>query len=292
MATSTPAPPRHVLTTTCPDTTGIVAAVSGFLARNNGNVIEAQHFNDVHTCTSFIRVVFQGHGAGMPALAALDAAFAEEIAGRFGMQYGFRDTARKMRAVIAVSKQGHCLNGLLHRWSQGSLPIEIVAVVSNHQDMRSLVEWHGVPFHYVPIIDGRKEDQERRIRERFEATDGELFVLARYMQILTPESCAYFANRAINIHHSFLPSFKGARPYHQAHRRGVKLIGATAHYVTTELDEGPIIEQSVERVDHSLGPEQLVAIGADVESVVLSRAVQWHAECRVFLNGVRTVVLR
>jgi formyltetrahydrofolate deformylase len=286
------APPRYVLTTACPDTTGIVAAVTGFLAVNNGLIIEAQHFDDMETRMSFIRIVFQDNGSGLPTLGRLEAAFAGEVAERFAIRYAFRDTARKTRVIVAVSKQGHCLNSLLHRWSTGSLPIQVVAVVSNHQDMRSLVEWHGVPFHYLPIIEGRKAAQEARIRERFESADGELLVLARYMQILSNESCTYFAEKAINIHHSFLPSFKGARPYHQAHSRGVKLIGATAHYVTADLDEGPIIEQSVERVDHSTTPEQLAAIGADVESLVLNRAVQWHAECRVFRNGVRAVVLR
>jgi formyltetrahydrofolate deformylase len=285
-------PPRYVLTTACPDTTGIVAAVTGYLARNNGLIVEAQHFDDMETKKSFIRIVFQDDGSGTPALPDLTAAFATEVAERFKMQYAFRETAQKMRVVVAVSKRGHCLHSLLHRWSTGSLPIEIVAVVSNHQDMRSVSEWHGVPFHYIPIVDGRKAEQEERLRARFESSEAELLVLARYMQILSMESCEYFADRAINIHHSFLPSFKGARPYHQAHVRGVKLIGATAHYVTTDLDEGPIIEQSVERVDHSTTPDQFATIGADVESLVLNRAVQWHAECRVFRNGVRTVVLR
>lgn len=285
-------PARCVLTTACPDTTGIVAAVATFLMRNNGLIVEAQHFDDTETSMSFMRTVFQDNGAGMPMLEQLRVAFAKDVAEPFHMTYDFRETARKMRIVIAVSRHGHCLNSLLHRWSSGSLAVHIVAVVSNHQDMRSLVEWHGVPFHYLPIVDGRKAEQEGRIRECFERVEGELLVLARYMQILSAECCTYFANRAINIHHSFLPSFKGARPYHQAHSRGVKLIGATAHYVTTNLDEGPIIEQSVARVDHSTTPEQLATIGADVESLVLNRAVQWHAEHRVFHNGAKTVVLR
>jgi formyltetrahydrofolate deformylase len=292
MQTNAAHPSRYVLTTSGPGTTGIVASVANFLARNNGLIVEMQHFDDVDTRMSFIRIVFQDSGDGMPSIDQLRPAFAEEVAIRFGMQYAFHDASVKMRVVIAVSKQGHCLNSLLHRSSSGALPIEIVAVVSNHDDMRSLVEWHGVAFHHIPILDGRKSEQERRIREIFEEAQGQLFVLARYMQILSAESCTYFAGRAINIHHSFLPSFKGGRPYYQAYARGVKLIGATAHYVTSDLDEGPIIEQSVERVDHGDAPEQLAAIGANVESLVLYRAVQWHAEHRVFRNGIKSVVLR
>src|SRR4030095_39235 len=173
---------------------------------------------------------------------------------------------------------------MLHRWSTGALPVDIAAVISNHQDLRSLAEWHGVPYHYFPISEDRKHEQEQRITELFERVDGELFVLARYMQILSAEACRYFSGRAINIHHSFLPGFKGARPYHQAHARGVKIIGATAHYVTTDLDEGPIIDQEVARVDHTMAPEELVSIGSDLESVVLNRAVKWHAERRLFVN--------
>jgi formyltetrahydrofolate deformylase len=194
--------------------------------------------------------------------------------------------------MVAVSQHGHCLNNLLHRWSTGSLPVDVIGVVSNHEDLRSLVEWHGVPFHYLPVDAGAKDAQERRLIELFGQAGGELLVLARYMQILTPAACDHFAGRAINIHHSFLPGFKGARAYHQAHDRGVKLIGATAHYVTTDLDEGPIIEQEVERVDHRLSPEEFIDIGRDLESVVLVRAVRWHAEWRVFRNGSKTVVLR
>jgi formyltetrahydrofolate deformylase len=208
------------------------------------------------------------------------------------MQWQFRERGRRCRVLLAASQHGHCLNHLLHRWSTGSLPIDVVGVLSNHQDLRSLVEWHGLPFHYLPVLGGDKPAQEQRIVEHFERVQGELLVLARYMQILTPAACDYFAGRAINIHHSFLPGFKGARAYHQAHARGVKLIGATAHYVTNDLDEGPIIEQEVERVDHTLSPEQFVDIGRDLESVVLVRAVRWHAEWRVFRNGSKTVILR
>jgi formyltetrahydrofolate deformylase len=281
-----------VLTTSCPDTTGIVAAISGFLAAHNGLITEAQHFDDAYSSTSFMRTVFHDDGTGLPPLPELDRLFASTVAERFHMSWRFHEAQRRTRAVLAVSQHGHCLNNLLHRWSTGTLPIEIVAVVSNHQALRSLVEWHGVPYHYYPVIDGRKGEQERRIIELFEQTEAELLVLARYMQILTAEACRYFENRAINIHHSFLPGFKGAKAYHQAHERGVKLIGATAHYVTTDLDEGPIIEQEVERVDHTLTPADLIDIGKDLESVVLTRAVKWHAEQRVFQNGTKTVVLR
>jgi formyltetrahydrofolate deformylase len=279
-----------VLTTACPDTTGIVAAVAGFLAANHCLITEAQHYDDPFSNTSFMRAVFHDNGQGAPVLPDLDAAFASSVGAQFNMQWRFHVAQRKCRVVIAVSRQGHCLNSMLHRWSTGTLPIEVVAV--NHQDMRSLSEWHGVPYHYLPVIDGRKAEQERRLIEQFERNEGELLVLARYMQILTPQACAYFAGRAINIHHSFLPGFKGAKAYHQAHERGVKLIGATAHYVTTDLDEGPIIEQEVARVDHAQSPEDLVNIGSDLESVVLNRAVKWHAERRVFTNGHKTVVLR
>jgi len=287
-------PPRrlHILTTACPDTTGIVAAIAGFLAANNGLITEAQHHDDPYSRMSFMRTAFHDSGQGMPPLETLERRFAEEVGQRFGMQWRFHEAARRCRVLLAVSRQGHCLNSILHRWSTGTLPIEVVAVVSNHQDMRSLAEWHGVPYHYLPIIDGRKTEQERRLMELFERVDAELLVLARYMQILTPEACRHFEGRAINIHHSFLPGFKGAKAYHQAHARGVKLIGATAHYVTTDLDEGPIIEQGVERVDHTQSPEDLAVIGSELETVVLNRAIKWHSEHRVFRNGGRTVVLK
>ncbi len=287
-----PAVPSYVLTMSCPDTTGIVAAIAGFLAEHNCLITEAQHYDDPYTNTSFMRTVFHDNGQGAPEIGELERHYAESVGQRFGMSWRFHEARRKCPTVIAVSKHGHCLNSILHRWSTGTLPIEVVAVVSNHQDMRSLAEWHGVPYYYFPVIDGRKRDQEKRIIELFQNVAAELLVLARYMQILTPEACEFFAGRAINIHHSFLPGFKGARAYHQAHARGVKLIGATAHYVTTDLDEGPIIEQEVERVDHTLSAEELTVIGSELESVVLNRAIKWHAERRIFRNGNRTVVLR
>ena len=285
-------PPLYVLTTSCPDTTGVVASVAGFLAENNANITEAQHHNDPYTRTSFMRTVFHDNGNGMPGLEMLDRSFAERVGRRLEMRWRFHDVRQRCRVLIAVSRQGHCLNSILHRWSTGTLPVEVVAVVSNHQDMRSLAEWHGVPYHYLPIIDGRKQEQEQRLIELFEKAEAELLVLARYMQILSGDACRYFDGRAINIHHSFLPGFKGAKPYHQAHERGVKLIGATAHYVTTDLDEGPIIEQEVDRVDHTQSAEDMTVVGSELETVVLNRAIKWHAERRVFRNGTKTVVLK
>ena len=285
-------PPLYILTTSCPDTTGVVAVIAGFLAQQNANITEAQHHNDPHTRTSFMRTMFHDNGKGLPSMEALDRAFAEQVGKRFEMRWHFHEVQRRCRALIAVSRQGHCLNSILHRWSTGTLPIEVVAVVSNHQDMRSLAEWHGVPYHYLPIIDGRKQEQERRLMELCEKVDAELLVLARYMQILTADACRYFEGKAINIHHSFLPGFKGAKAYHQAHERGVKLIGATAHYVTTDLDEGPIIEQEVDRVDHTQSAEDMTVLGSELETVVLNRAIKWHAERRIFRNGRKTVVLK
>jgi formyltetrahydrofolate deformylase len=288
---SAPAP-SYILTTSCPDTTGIVAGIAGFLAANNGLITEAQHFDDPYSNTSFMRTVFRDNGQGMPAFADLDRMFAASVGDRFKMTWKFFEVRRKCKTVLAVSKQGHCLNSILHRCSTGTLPIEVVGVVSNHQDLRSLAEWHGLPYYYLPIINADKPAQERRVAEVFEKSGAELLVLARYMQILSAEACGHFEGRAINIHHSFLPGFKGAKAYHQAHARGVKLIGATAHYVTTDLDEGPIIEQGVERVDHTLSAESLTVIGGELESIVLNRALQWHAERRVIRNGNKTVILK
>lgn len=208
------------------------------------------------------------------------------------MTWDIHDTAERLRVLVAVSKQGHCLKTLLHRCEVGTLPVDIVGVVSNHETQQRLVEWHGLPFHHLPIEPGWKEQQEEKLLALFAHLKADLLVLARYMQILTDKACCQFAGRAINIHHSFLPSFKGAKPYHQAYARGVKLIGATAHYVNGDLDEGPIIEQAVERVDHSMTVEQWTTLGNEIESVVLNRAIQWHAEHRIFEFGNRTVVLR
>jgi formyltetrahydrofolate deformylase len=284
--------PSVVLTLSCPDTTGIVAAVSGFLASRQYLITEAQHYDDPYTATSFMRTVFCGLRPEAPVIATLEREFAADVGARFGMSWRFHERPRKCRVLVAVSRQGHCLNSILYRWSTGTLPVEVVAVVSNHPDLRGLAEWHGVPFHHLPVIDGRKQAQEEQLRQVFQRSDAQLMVLARYMQIFSPETCRFFDGRAINIHHSFLPGFKGAKAYHQAFVRGVKQIGATAHYVTNDIDEGPIIEQDVERVDHTLAPAELAAIGSELESVVLNRAIKWHAEHRVFRNGNKTVVLR
>lgn len=285
-------PVLYTLVTCCPDTTGIVAGVAGFLASHNAVIRETQHYMDPARMTSFMRTVFHDNGGGMPGVAELEQRFGNLVGQRFGMTWRFYEAQRRCRVMLAVSKQGHCLNSILHRCSTGTLPVEVVAVVSNHEEMRSLAEWHGVPYYYLPILEGRKAEQEEKLIELFERADAELLVLARYMQILTAHACEFFGGRAINIHHSFLPGFKGAKPYHQAHSRGVKLIGATAHYVTTDLDEGPIIEQEVERVDHTQSPDDLTAVGSELENVVLNRAIKWHAERRVFRSGSRTVVLR
>ncbi len=282
---------RYILTISCPDVVGIVAAVSGFLASQDGFIVESQQHADLDTGRFFMRVAFQPAGATCPPLDVLRHAFAA-IAGRFAMDWRMVDAADPMKVMIAVSKGSHCLNDLLHRWRTGALPVTITGVVSNHDDMRRLTEWHGLPYAHLPVTAATRAAQEADLLDRFEASGAENLVLARYMQVLSPELVARLAGRCVNIHHSFLPSFKGARPYHQAHARGVKLIGATAHYVTADLDEGPIIEQDSLRVDHGHSAEDFVALGRDVEAMVLARAVQWLAERRVLPNGSKTVVFR
>jgi formyltetrahydrofolate deformylase len=235
-----------------------------------------------------MRVAFQ---PAAPDLAAARAAFAA-VADDYDMDWAIVDADEPMRIIIAVSRFGHCLNDLLHRWRTSTLPVTIAGIVSNHADMRELVEWHGLPFHHLPVSAANRPEQERQILDLIDDSGAELLVLARYMQVLSPEMCAALAWRCINIHHSFLPSFRGAKPYHQAHARGVKLIGATAHYVTSDLDEGPIVEQAIERVDHATTADAMVTVGRDVESMVLARAVTWAAERRILPNGSRTVVFR
>jgi len=283
--------PSYILTLTCPDRTGIVAAVTGFLAERDGFITELSHYADPFSAKSFLRAVFHAGSPKLPTLEPLAREF-DAVATRFSMDYQLTPADQKVRVLVMVSKFGHCLNNLLHDWKSGGLPIDIAAVASNHEDMRSYVEWHGIPFHYLPVSKDTKPAQEAQVKDLIDALDIDLVVLARYMQILSPDLCAHLAWRTINIHHSFLPSFKGARPYHQAHARGVKVIGATAHYVTTDLDEGPIIEQATERVDHTQTPNDLIRIGRDIESVVLNRAVRWHAEHRILPNGTKTVVFR
>jgi formyltetrahydrofolate deformylase len=280
-----------ILKLSCADRPGIVHAVSGFLFERGSNILDSAQFGDSHTGEFFMRVHFQQVG-GDPGLDALRAAFAT-LAEQFGMRWELHDANVKPRVVIMVSKIGHCLNDLLFRYRTGQLNIEIPAIISNHKEFYQLAASYDVPFHHFPLTSkDAKAQQEARVLEVIDECKADLVVLARYMQILSPELCAKLQGRAINIHHSFLPSFKGAKPYYQAFDRGVKLIGATAHYVTTDLDEGPIIEQEVERVDHSMTPDQLTAIGRDVECVTLARAVKWHVEHRIVLNGSKTVVFR
>ena len=281
--------PEYILTLSCPDTTGIVYHVTGFLFERGCNVIDSAQFGDASTGLFFMRVHFS---APPPfELARLQEEFAP-VAQRYRMDARISDMAVRPRVLMMVSKFGHCLNDLLFRRASGQLSIDIPAIVSNHTEFEPLAHSYRIPFFYLPVTPKNKAEQEARVLELVERERVDLVVLARYMQILSPQLCEALKGRAINIHHSFLPSFKGAKPYAQAHDRGVKLIGATAHYVTADLDEGPIIEQDVERVDHAMTPDTLAAIGHDVESVVLARAVKWHIERRVLLNGHRTVVFR
>ncbi|MBO0916975.1 formyltetrahydrofolate deformylase [Streptomyces sp. NBC_01260] len=278
---------QYVLTLSCPDKMGIVHAVSSYLFMTGCNIEDSQQFGDHDTGLFFMRVHFS---ADSPVTAdKLRASFAA-IGDSFRMDWQIHRSSDRMRIVLMVSKFGHCLNDLLFRSRIGALPVEIAAVVSNHTDFAELVASYGVPFRHIPVSRDNKADAEARLLELVREEDVELVVLARYMQVLSDDLCKQLSGRIINIHHSFLPSFKGAKPYHQAHARGVKLIGATAHYVTADLDEGPIIEQEVERVGHGVTPDQLVAIGRDVECQALARAVKWHAERRILLNGRRTVV--
>jgi len=278
----------YILNLSCPDRQGIVHAVSGFLLERQGNIEEAAQYNDHDTGLFFMRVQF-----------ACDAVSQEDLrtqlatlAAKFDMKWTLHDTTQPMRTVIMVSKEGHCLNDLLFRWKSGLLPLDIRAIVSNHREFYQLAASYNVPFHHIPVTAATKAQSEAKQYEIIQAEGAELVVLARYMQILSDDLCQKLSGRAINIHHSFLPSFKGAKPYYQAHDRGVKLIGATAHYVTADLDEGPIIEQDVARVDHSRTVEDLTTIGRDTESQVLARAVKWHSEHRVLLNGHKTVIFR
>jgi len=290
-AMTDPTDPTFVLTLTCPDRAGIVHAVTGLLVEQRGNILESQQFSDLAENRFFMRVRFAIEGAGAETLERLRSAFAP-VAERWGMTWELWDAGAPYRTLILVSKFSHCLNDLLFRWSSGSLQIDVVGVVSNHPDCERLVASYGVPYHHVPVTADTKAEAEKRLLELVDDEGVDLVVLARYMQVLSDDTCRRLTGKAINIHHSFLPSFKGAKPYHQAFDRGVKLVGATAHYVTGDLDEGPIIEQDVIRVDHNFNQEQLVTAGRDVEAQVLSRAVRWHAESRVLLNGHRTVVFR
>jgi formyltetrahydrofolate deformylase len=283
-------PRRYILTLSCRDAPGIVGAVGTFLAERRCNIVDSAQFGDVDTQRFMMRVLFEALDTSADP-AALVADF-ELIAARFGMDWQMHDAAEKPRVLILVSKFDHCLNDLLYRQRIGALPMTPVAVASNHADAAALAASYGVPFHHLPVSAQTRPAQEAALRALIEDERAELVVLARYMQVLSPELCRALAGRAINIHHSFLPGFRGARPYHQAHARGVKVIGATAHYVTPDLDEGPIIEQEVARVDYNMGVDDLVALGRDVECLALSRAVKAHLERRVFLHGAKTVVFR
>ena len=278
----------YILNLSCPDRQGIVHAVSGFLLERKGNIEEAAQYNDHDTGLFFMRVQFACDAVSQDDLRAQLATFATG----FDMKWTLHDTTQPMRTVLLVSKEGHCLNDLLFRWKSGLLPLDIRAIISNHREFYQLAASYNVPFHHIPVTAATKAQAEAKQFEIIEAEGAELVVLARYMQILSDDLCKKLAGRAINIHHSFLPSFKGAKPYYQAHDRGVKLIGATAHYVTADLDEGPIIEQDVARVDHSKTVEDFTAQGRDTESQVLARAVKWHSEHRVLLNGHKTVIFK
>jgi formyltetrahydrofolate deformylase len=285
---------QYILTLSCEDVMGIVHAVSGVLLDLGCNIVDSAQFRDPGSNRFFMRVAFaagDGTIATDGGLEAVRLAF-RPIAERFGMRFELRDTARKLRVLIMVSRQGHCLNDLLFRQRSGELAVEIAGVVSNHPDLAHLADAYDVPFHHLPLSAETKAAQERVLLELVERERVDLVILARYMQVLSERACMALDGRAINIHHSFLPSFKGANPYRQAYERGVKLIGATAHYVTGDLDEGPIIEQDVARVDHADSVGDLVAIGRDIESRVLANAVKLHVERRVLRNGPRTVLFR
>ncbi|MFT4263731.1 MAG: formyltetrahydrofolate deformylase [Nocardioides sp.] len=282
--------PEFVLTIDCPDGPGLIHAVAGYLVSKSGNILESEQFDDPESGRFFQRVHFEVLDAGI-AIEELRAGFAE-VAERHAMHWELWDAKAPYRTILMVSKEGHCLNDLLFRWSTGALQIEISAIVSNHLDLRPLADHYALPFHHIPVTPETKPEAEAALLRLVDDLHVDLVVLARYMQVLSDDLCTRLAGRAINIHHSFLPSFKGAKPYHQAWARGVKLVGATAHYVTADLDEGPIIEQDILRVDHRASATDIVAAGKDVEAQVLSRAVKWHAQTRILLNGHKTVVFR
>lgn len=282
---------KYVLTVSCPDTNGIVREVSDFLYQRGATIYEAAQHRDALDNQFFMRVEFEAANSQLPKREKLSEEF-QLLASKFGMQWQFHDQRVKPRILVAVSKYGHCLNDILHRWESGVLAADIVGVVSNHQNMDSMVERHGLPFYHLPVTPETKNQQEADILKLIEEHKVDLFALARYMQILSPELCEQLKGKAINIHHSFLPGFKGADPYRQAYERGVKIIGATAHYVTADLDEGPIIEQAVEKIDHNFDIESLIQIGRDAECKAFARAIKWHCEHRIVINGNRTVVFR
>ena len=278
---------KFILTVTCTSTRGIVAALSGYLAKLGCNIIDSSQFDDLDTNRFFMRISFLSQtGATLKQLAE----GLKPISQEFQMEAKIHDATQRMKVLLMVSRFGHCLNDLLYRWKIGALPIDIVGVVSNHFDYQKVVVNHDIPFHHIPVTKENKPQAEAKIMDLVESTGTELIVLARYMQILSDRMCTEMSGKIINIHHSFLPSFKGANPYKQAYQRGVKLIGATAHYVTADLDEGPIIEQDTVRVTHAQSPDDYVSLGRDVEAQVLARAIHAHIHRRTFINGNRTIV--
>ncbi len=281
---------RYTLTAACPDRVGIVARVATFIADNRGWILETSHHADEDTQRYFMRIEIKADSLPFD-LAEFRRRF-QPIADAFSMDWRIADSAEKKRLVVLVSQQEHCLYDLLARWQSKELDVEIPCVISNHETFRGFVEWHGIPFHHVPVTAENRHEANAEMTRLFEAARGDVMVLARYMQILPPELCEKYPGRIINIHHSFLPSFVGAKPYHQAYRRGVKLIGATCHFVTAELDAGPIIEQDTVRIDHGDTVEDLVRYGKDIEKAVLARGLRYHVEDRVLVNGNRTVVFR
>lgn len=287
MSSASSASPRYILTLVCPDQRGVVANVAQFLFERGANVIDSAQFGDPTKNKFFLRIAFASEEG--KTLDAFKTEFAP-LAEKFRMDAKFYDVNSKTRTLLMVSKFGHCLVDLLYRDRIGAFPIQVVGVVSNHRDFADVAAHHGVPFHYLPVTKDNKPEQEEALWQIIQDKKVDLTILARYMQVLSPEMCGKLAGRCINIHHSFLPSFKGAGPYTQAHARGVKLIGATAHYVTSDLDEGPIIDQGVERVTHAYSPSDFAAIGRDIEAATLARAVKWHCEHRILLDGRRTVV--
>jgi len=284
---------KYILTIDCPEKIGIVRSVSNFFYEQGFTVIEASEFADLDGKKFFARWEFSHftEGMAMPEVKNLGELFTP-IAQDFQMNWKLKDAKVKPRVVLAVSKLGHCLNDLLYRWKEEDFPCEIVGVVSNHEDFRSKVEWYGLPYFYLPVSADNKSQQEIKMLGIMDELQVDLLVLARYMQILSDNMCKKLEGRAINIHHSFLPSFKGARPYHQAVSRGVKITGATAHYVTRDLDEGPIIEQDIQRVEHSYSADMLARLGKNIETIVLARAVHWHCQQRIIIDGNRTIILR
>jgi len=281
---------RYTLTLTCPDRVGIVAAVSSMIAQHQGWIVEASHHADEPAKRFFLRQEIRADSLPFD-IDALREKFAP-IAAQYDMDWRISDSAVKKRVVVLVSKQAHCLYDLLARWQSKELDVDIPCVISNHEAFRGFVEWHGIPFHHVPVMPDNKEAAYTEVQRLFESYRGDTMVLARYMQILSPGLCRAYPGQIINIHHSFLPSFVGARPYHQAYERGVKLIGATCHYVTEDLDQGPIIDQDVIRIDHSDSPEDMVRYGKDIEKTVLARGLRYHLEDRVLTHGNKTVVFR